>query len=196
MLLSRKDIMRNTRVLWGFFKKKPLPVIQRYFLIMKWQLGGLPLFFNVVHVQETLRKVFVSVWIYIYRYIDRDVWKEMKYLNHNICFYCLSSDFLSDKATRLPLLGLQTNTGWTNELLAILLNQLSGWLVWLFCAEASGRNNTTWFFRSRHPFSAGIWGKDICCTTKLCVLKVSSLKIGEEGKQYILQSWNLEIKGA
>lgn len=124
--------------------------------------------------------------------------KREEYLNHNICFYWTSSDFLSDKATWLPLLGLQANTVWKKELLAILLNQPSGWLLWLFCAEASSRNNTRWFFRSCHPFSAGSWEKDVCCTTKLCVLKVSSLKISKEGQTiyFSVLECLLEIKGA
>lgn len=90
---------------------------------------------------------------------------------------------------------------WKNELNAILLNQPGGWLVWLFCAEdkcvASGRNNTTWFFRSSHSFSAGSWEKDTCYTSKLCELKVGSMKISEEEQtvSFSVLECFLEIKG-
>lgn len=128
------------------------------------------------------------------------MWKERKYPNHNICFYWVSSVFFSDKATWLSLLRLQANTDMKNELDTILLNQLSGWLVWLFSAQdrciASGRNNT-WFFRSCCSFFAGSWEKDLCYTTKLCALKVSSLKISEEEQavSFSVLECFLEVKG-
>lgn len=86
---------------------------------------------------------------------------------------------------------------WKNELDAILFNQPSGWLVCVICPEdrclASGRNNTTLFFKSCHSFSAGSWEKGICYTTKLCILKISSMKI-RKSKQYLFQCWNTSCR--
>lgn len=112
-----------------------------------------------------------------------------------ICFLQWQSHMIVD----YPFWDCRLIPIWKNELDAIFLNQLSGWLVWLFCAEdrciASGRSNRTWFFRS--CLSAGSWEKDTCYTTKFCILEVSSMKISgeEQTVSFSVLECFLEIKG-